>query len=91
VRATQPLMNVILLLLAIPTVLTHDPKSLKRAASKCLVLTGLAMGTVFLAQQIASNPPLGTFWISGWPLLMAWMPLFIFGPLSAWLLTRVKT
>jgi lipopolysaccharide export system permease protein len=90
-RATQPFMNVILLLLAIPTVLTHDPKSLKRAASKCLLLTGLAMGSVFLAQQIASNPPIGPVWTNAWPLLLAWTPLFIFGPLSVWLMTRVKT
>ena len=90
-RATQPFMNVILLLLAIPTVLTHDPKSLKRQAGKCLVLTGLAMGSVFLAQQIASNPPIDPLWTNGWPLLLAWTPLFFFGPLSVWLLTRVKT
>lgn len=90
-RATQPLMNVVLLLLAIPTVLTHDPKSLKMAASKCLILTGLAMGSVFLTQQIANNPPVGPLWASTWPLLMAWIPLFIFGPMSVWLLTRIRT
>ena len=90
-RATQPFMNVILLLLAIPTVLTHDPKSLKRAASKCLLLTGLAMGSVFIFQQVASNPPLGPQWAYAWPMLLAWMPLFIFGPLAVWLMSRVRS
>lgn len=90
-RVTQPFMNVILVLLAIPMVLTHDPKMLKTAAAKCLMLTGLAMGSVFVAQQMASNPPAGNVWISAWPALMAWSPILIFGPLAALLLDRVPT
>jgi lipopolysaccharide export system permease protein len=90
-RFTQPIMNIVLLLLAIPTVLKFDPKSLKTAATKCLFLTGLAMGSVFLAQQIAGHPPLGTNWINVWPALLAWLPIFIFAPLSVWLLDRVPT
>jgi lipopolysaccharide export system permease protein len=90
-RATQPFMNVILLLLAIPMVLNHDPKTLKAGATKCLLLIGAAMGSVFLAQQLAGNPPAGITWPSGWAALMAWIPIFIFGPLSAWLLDRVRT
>lgn len=90
-RTTQPVMNVILLLLAIPTVLTFDPKMLKRAATKCLLLTGLAMGSVFVAQQIAGTPPPSPAWANAWPAMMAWMPIFAFGPLSVWLLDRVRT
>jgi lipopolysaccharide export system permease protein len=90
-RATQPFMNVILLLLAIPMVLTHDPKTLKTGATKCLLLIGAAMGSVFLAQQMAGNPPAGIAWLSGWAALMAWVPIFIFGPLAAWLMDRVRT
>jgi lipopolysaccharide export LptBFGC system permease protein LptF len=90
-RFTQPIMNVVLLLLAIPTVLTHDPKSLKSAASKCLTLTGLAMGSVFLGQQIAGHPPGGALWANAWTALLAWVPIFIFAPISVWLLDRVKT
>ena len=37
-RLAQPFMNVVLLLLTIPTVLTYDPKALKPAATKCLTL-----------------------------------------------------
>ena len=90
-RFTQPIMNVVLLLLAIPTVLTHDPKSLKSAAGKCLTLTGLAMGSVFLSQQIAGHPPGGAQWANAWTALLAWVPIFIFAPISVWLLDRVKT
>ncbi len=90
-RFTQPIMNVILLLLAIPAVLNHDPTRLKMAATQCLTLTGLAMSSVFLAQQLAGRPPAGPGWTELWPALMAWMPIFVFAPISVWLLDRVRT
>jgi lipopolysaccharide export LptBFGC system permease protein LptF len=90
-RITQPFMNIVLLLLAIPAVLTFDPKTLKTAASKCLTLIGLAMSCVFLCQQMAGKPPLGPIWISLWPALMSWIPIFIFAPIAIWLMDRVKT
>src|SRR4051812_16092931 len=89
-RFTQPLMNVILLLLAIPTVLQREPGRLKSAATKCLILTGAAMGSIFIAQQIAANPP-DLRMAAQWPALMAWVPIFVFGPLAVFLLDRVKT
>ena len=94
-RITQPLMNVILLLLAIPCVLTREPGTLKTAATKTLLLMGLAMGAVFLFHQFAgSTPPSLAATPNGtntWSMLMAWMPIFIFGPISVFLLDRVKT
>jgi len=94
-RFTQPLMNVVLLLLAIPCVLTREPGTLKRAAMKTLILTGLAMGGMFLFHQFAGSPPPGMAASpSGpntWAMLMAWVPIFAFGPLSVFLLDRVKT
>jgi lipopolysaccharide export system permease protein len=90
-RITQPFMNIVLLLLAIPAVLTFDPKTLKTAATKCLTLIGLAMSSVFLCQQLAGKPPLGTVWISLWPALMSWMPIFLFAPLAVWYMDRVRT
>ena len=89
-RFTQPIMNVILLLLAIPCVLTREPGKLKQGATICLLLTGLAMGSIFLSQQMAGNPPTSQI-AAHWPALMAWLPIFIFGPLSVYLLDRVKT
>jgi hypothetical protein len=88
-RFSTPVMNIILLMLAIPAVLTFDPKTLKTAATKCLTLIGLAMSSVFLCQQLAGKPPLG--WVATWPALMTCMPLFIFGPLSVLLFDRIKT
>jgi lipopolysaccharide export system permease protein len=88
-RFTQPIMNIILLLLAIPTVLTREPGKLKSGAIKCVILTGLAMGTAFVAQQF--TPPADSAWALQWPAILAWLPVFMFGPLSIYLLDRVKT
>jgi lipopolysaccharide export system permease protein len=94
-RFTQPLMNITLLLLAIPCVMTREPGKLKTAATRTLFLMGMAMGSVFLFHQMAGNiPPTLAGMASGpstWAMLMAWGPIFIFGPLSVFLLDRIKT
>lgn len=89
-RFTQPLVNIILLLLAIPCVLTREPTKLKAAATKCLLLTGLCLATSFLGQQMAGQPP-SAQWADKWPAIMAWLPILIFGPIAVWLLDRVQT
>lgn len=89
-RVAQWLLNVFLLLLAISTVLTREPGRLKSSAAKCLVLTGLCMGSVFVTYQMAASPPDPQL-TNLWPALMAWVPIFIFGPLSILLMSRVKS
>jgi len=89
-RVAQWLLNVFLLLLAMSTVLTRDPGKLKTSAMKCLLLTGLCMGSVFVTYQMAATPPSPQL-INLWPALMAWVPIFIFGPLSIFLMSQVKT
>lgn len=89
-RFTQPLVNIILLLLAIPCVLTREPTQLKASATKCLFLTGSCLVTSFLAQQMAGHP-LSPQLASQWPAIMAWLPILLFGPVAVFLLDRVKT
>ncbi|MGH7213517.1 MAG: LptF/LptG family permease, partial [Tepidisphaeraceae bacterium] len=90
-RFTQPIANFILLLLAIPCVLTREPGRLKAAATKTVVVAGLCMGAVFLAQQLASSNIFGPAWQARWPIMMAWIPIFIFAPAAVLMLDRVKT
>jgi lipopolysaccharide export system permease protein len=89
-RFTQPLMNVILLLLCIPSVLTREPGRLKSAATQCLILAALGMGSIFLAHSIAGKPPSADM-AARWPAIMAWAPIFVFGPVAVYLLDRIKT
>jgi len=89
-RFTQPLMNIILLLLCIPCVLTREPGRLKSGATKCLLFMGVGMGSSFLSQQLAGSPRFNIA-PDQWAALMAWLPIFIFGPMSVYLLEKIKT
>jgi lipopolysaccharide export LptBFGC system permease protein LptF len=89
-RVAQWLLNVFLLLLAISTVLTREPGRLKAATFKCLLLCSACLGSVFVTYQMAASPPSPDL-LNLWPALMAWVPIFIFGPLSVYLMSQVKT
>jgi lipopolysaccharide export system permease protein len=89
-RFTQPLVNIILLLLAIACVLSREPTRLKSAATWCLALTGLCMATTFIGQQLTGSPPSGQL-APQWPAIMAWLPILIFGPIAVFMLDRVET
>jgi len=89
-RLSSHVMNIVLILLAIPAVLTREPGRLRRAAGRTLLLVGLAMGTVFLCQMLAREPPTDEL-ATRWPAWMAWAPVLIFGPLAVLLLDRLET
>lgn len=90
-RWSQFLINIVLLLLAIPCVTTRDPSRLKQNIVWCFLLVGSCMATVFVAQNLAGNPPPGIQWTANWPLLLAWLPIVPFALLAVVLLDRMKT
>ena len=89
-RLASLVMNVVLMLLAIPAVLTRQPSELRRAAAKTLLLIGGAMAFVFLCQLLAKDPPSAAV-AARWPAWMAWTPVLVFGPLSVVLLDRIES
>ena len=90
-RVTQWFMNVVAVLLGIGCILTREPGRLKIDGAKLLIAVGLAMASVFLCNQIAAHPPSGAQWADRWPAIMAWLPIFLFGPLAIFLLDRMHT
>jgi len=90
-RLTQPLVNVVLLLLAVPSVLSREPGRIRLGLMQCAVLCALCMASIFISQQLAGTPPVGSHWEDRWPAMMAWMPVLLFGPVAVWLLDRVRT
>ncbi len=86
-------MNLILLLLAVPSVLTRQPDQLRRAAGRTLLLIGGAMASIFVFRALAGNVPPGlpNLLEAQWPAIMSWMPVFLFGPLAAVLIERMET
>ncbi len=89
-RLALHVMNIVLILLAIPAVLTREPGNLRRAAARTLLLVGTAMATIFVCQLLAKEPPSAEL-ASRWPAWMAWAPVMIFGPTAVLLLDRLET
>jgi lipopolysaccharide export system permease protein len=90
-RISQLFMNLIMLLVAIPCVLTREVGKLKTSILKCLVLVGLCMASYFIAYQIAGRPPTGPEWTDRWPAMIAFAPVLIFGAVAVLLLDRLGT
>ena len=90
-RLAALVVNVVLVLLAIPAVLTREPGQLKQSAAKCLALVGGCMASIFVCQTLAGQVPPDPAWAARWPAVMSWVPVFVFGPLAVALLERVKT
>jgi lipopolysaccharide export LptBFGC system permease protein LptF len=90
-RFAQLLLNIIMVLLAISSVLIREPGQTKYAVMRCLIMVGLCMAAIFICQSVADRPPPGPFWADRWAALTAWTPILIFGPLSVFLMDRVKT
>ena len=89
-RLAQLLLNIVMVLLAISAVLIREQGQFKYAMIKCIVLVGSCMCMIFVCQTLARVPP-NPNWVDTWPALMAWMPIFVFAPVSYYLLENVKT
>ncbi len=81
-RFTQPLINLTLLLIGIPFILSRE-RNIKASASLCVALVTLSYLSVFVARY------LGVYGLN--PILAAWLPVLVFVPLSIALLDTVKT
>lgn len=89
-RIVQPIVNTLLLLLAVASILTREPNAMKVAATRTVLVTAVCFAVVFISHQLAGRPPTPeATWY--WPALMLWLPVFIFGPLAVVMLDRLKT
>jgi lipopolysaccharide export system permease protein len=82
-RVTQPIMNVIMLLLGIPFLLTREPGRLVKNIFICLVVCAICFAATFVLFQMGD--------VLHSPLLAAWLPVLIFGPISLLMLDTIKT
>ena len=83
-------LNWTMLLLTIPGVLSREPRIDPAMAAKSGLLIAAVIGLVFLTQNMAATPP-NPRYLDQWAALMAFLPVFIFAPISVYLLTRVKS
>lgn len=82
VRLTQPVLHMLLLLLAVPAFLSREPANVLACGGRALLAAGVFFGVSFVAQSIIREEHAA---------LMAWLPIFVFGPLTVVYLANVKT
>jgi len=83
IRLTQPLLQLVLLVLALPFFLTREPSNVLAAGGRALLLTGLFFGISFVAHTFIKDGKSA--------LVLAWTPILVFGPYAILQLTNAKT
>ena len=83
IRLTQPLLQWILLLLALPFFLVREPTNVLAAGGKALLVAGAFFMVAFVAQSVVKE--------EAYAALIAWIPILLFGPLAVLLLANVRT
>ena len=86
-RITDPLINIVMLVLALPVLVVRDPKTLKTAIMKCFGLVALCYSVAFLSKMFATEAFLGQVR----PELWTWAPIILFVPLAFIELDSMKT
>jgi lipopolysaccharide export system permease protein len=82
-RFTQPLMNIVMLLIGIPFLLTREPNRLVKNMFYCTAVTGVVFIATFVIFQMGG--------VQLDPLLAAWLPVLIFGPFALVMLDTIQT
>ncbi len=83
VRLTQPLLQWVLLLLALPFFLVREPTNVMTAGGKALLVAGAFFLVSFIAQSVVKQEAYAAF--------IAWIPILLFGPVAVLLLANVRT
>ncbi|HVS71051.1 MAG TPA: LptF/LptG family permease [Phycisphaerae bacterium] len=82
-RLTQPLMNIIMLLIGIPFLLTREPNRLIINMFYCVGVSAVVFAATFVIFQMGGT--------TLDPLLSAWLPVLIFTPVAAVMLDFIRT
>jgi 4-amino-4-deoxy-L-arabinose transferase-like glycosyltransferase len=85
-RITEPIINVIMVLVCLPILVCRDPKTMKSAIMISFTMAGMTMTTNFVCKMLATE-----LFLSIRPELWAWMPIFIFAPVAFITLDSMKT
>lgn len=86
-RIVDPIMNLIMLMVALPVLVCRDPRDMKSAILISFIITLSCFITTFLCKLFATEPILGQlrpeFWV--------WAPVFIFLPIAFVQIDSMKT
>lgn len=83
IRATQPILHFMLVVLALPAFLCRTPSNILAQGMKALLVGAAFFLTSFLAQNLAVGGEYSAF--------AAWCPILLFGPYAVLQLTALRT
>ena len=87
-RITDPIINLVMLMISLPVLVCREPKSMKSAVMISFGLTAACFITTFVCKMLATEPVLfGKVMVQLW----AWLPVFIFVPAAFIELDSMKT
>jgi len=86
-RITDPLINLVMLMISLPLLVCRDPKSVKSAVMISFALTGACFIISFACKILATE----VIFDKVMPELWAWLPVFIFLPIAFIELDSMKT
>jgi len=85
-RITEPIINLVMLMVCLPILVCRDPKSMKSAVMTSFFMVGACFITTFMCKMFA--PEADSFYQIGF---WAWLPVFIFLPTAFVELDLMKT
>ncbi|MGA2323656.1 MAG: LptF/LptG family permease [Sedimentisphaerales bacterium] len=86
-RITDPIMNLVMLLVCLPVLVCRDPKSMKSAIAISFAITAASLVVGFTCRILATEDVFGRIV----PELWAWLPVFIFAPIAFIEIDSMKT
>jgi len=79
IRVTDPISNLLMLLLGIPFILSRE-RNIKASATLCLLMVGAYYAFTYICRYVGLPP----VWA-------AWLPILLFGPVAVVMLDSIKT
>jgi lipopolysaccharide export LptBFGC system permease protein LptF len=86
-RITDPLINLVMLMISLPILVCRDPKSMKSAVLISFTLTGACFIATFVCKILATE----VVFDKVMPELWAWLPVFVFLPVAFIEMDSMKT
>ena len=87
-RVTEPIINLVMLMVCLPILVCRDPKSMKSAVTISFAIVGACFVATFICKMLAPEADVSSFYQIGF---YAWLPIFIFLPIAFIELDSMKT
>jgi lipopolysaccharide export LptBFGC system permease protein LptF len=86
-RITNPIINLIMLMVALPVLICRDPRAMKTAILVSFITTSTCFLFVFICRMFATE----IFFGQVRPALWAWAPIFVFFPIAVIEIDSMRT